>query len=617
MWAHCQQRERMTDRIIRIGGATGYWGEADLGVPQFLADGNVDYIVFDYLAEVTLSILARARAQDPSMGYATDFVTAVVRPHLDAIASSGVKLISNAGGVNPESCATAIRELIDAAGLSLKIAVVTGDDVLPHWDVISKSGAVEMFSGDSLPDPVKIASANAYLGAFPIAQALAQGADIVITGRCVDSAVTLGACIHAFDWGPGEFDLLAAGSLVGHLIECGPQVTGGNFTDWESVAETLHEVGYPIAEVARDGSAVLTKPAGTGGCVTVGTVGEQLLYEIGDPQNYVLPDVCCDFSRVELRQLAPDRVAVTGATGRMAPTEYKVSVTWADGWRAGSIFFYVGRRAAEKARLFAEEAIKRARRKLDSLAAPDFDDVLVEVVGDESHWGAESRYFRSREIAVKVACRHQDKAAVALLLKELSGAALGAPPGLCLFTGTRAKPSPVIRLYSLLIDKSLVNVAISSDQGVSTWRPEEYQKGAARENTGSPKSAPNTDREPLPVPEPDGELVEVPLERLVWARSGDKGDKANIGVMARDPSFLPWVAATLTASYVASRFEHFMASGAIDRYYLPGLPALNFVLHNVLGGGGVASLRNDPQAKCYAQVLLDTPVTIPRQLIGD
>ena len=597
--------------MIRIGGATGYWGEADMALPQFMAEGDLDFIVFDYLAEITMSILARAKAGDPEKGYATDFVTGVVAPHLPAIAQRGVKLISNAGGVNPEACGAAIRQLIDAAGLSLTVAVVTGDDLMPQLDKLLDSDLSEMFSGETPPPRESIASANAYLGAFPIAEALNLGADIVVTGRCVDSAVTLGACIHQFGWQREDLDLLATGSLAGHLIECGPQVTGGNYTDWHEVHETLHEVGYPIAEIAADGSMVITKPGGTGGCVTRGTVGEQLLYEIGDPTHYELPDVICDFTAVQVQQIESDRVAVSGARGLGVPECYKASITWADGWRVGMIGFYVGARAAEKARIFADEAIKRARRKLSALGAPDYVDVAVEVVGDESHWGDSARYVRSREVAVKVGCRHSDRRAADLLMRELSGVGLGAPPGFCAFAGTRPKSSPVIRLFSALVDRSLADIKIHTAAQVLPSTMSSSTSAALRqvEQIAVPSIATQAAG--------DTTVIEVPLERLAWARSGDKGDKANIGVMARHPDFLPWIATVLTEEYVASRFAHFMASPEIDRFFLPGLPALNFLLHHALGGGGVASLRNDPQAKGYAQILLDTPVAIPEALLGD
>ena len=596
--------------MIRIGGATGYWGEADLALPQFLAEGDLDFIVFDYLAEITMSIMARAKAADPEKGYATDFVNAIVAPHLQAIADSGVKLISNAGGVNPEACGRAIRQLIENAGLPLSVAVITGDDLMPKLDEVLAAEPAEMFTREPTPPRDAIASANAYLGAFPVAEALNQGADIVVTGRCVDSAVTLGACIHRFGWQRNDLDLLAAGSLAGHLIECGPQATGGNYTDWQEVADTLHEVGYPIAEIAEDGGVVMTKPKGTGGCVTIGTVGEQLLYEIGDPAAYYLPDVICDFTQVALKQVDQDRVSVVGARGRGVPAQYKTSMTWADGWRAGMIGFYVGARAAEKARIFADEAIQRARRKLSKMGAPDYVDVCVEVVGDESHWGEAARYVRSREVAVKVACRHADRRATDLLMRELAGVGLGAPAGFCAFAGTRPKSSPVIRLFSILADRDLVDIQIhTADQSQS------FSDSVEANETSADAGGESIDIEALA--DESAEQIEVPLERLAWARSGDKGDKANIGVMARKREYFPWIAAALTESYVASRFAHFMASPEMDRYALPGLPALNFVLHHALGGGGVASLRNDPQAKGYAQILLDTPVSIPAQLLED
>ncbi|MGA0151948.1 MAG: acyclic terpene utilization AtuA family protein [Luminiphilus sp.] len=607
--------------MIRIGGATGYWGEADLALPQFLAEGDLDFIVFDYLAEITMSIMARAKAADPEKGYATDFVSAIVAPHLQAIADSGVKLISNAGGVNPESCGRAIRQLIADAGLSLKVAVITGDDLMPKLDEVLAAEPAEMFTGEPTPPREAIASANAYLGAFPIAEALNQGADIVVTGRCVDSAVTLGACIHRFGWQRDDLDFLAAGSLAGHLIECGPQVTGGNYTDWQEVADTLHEVGYPIAEIEADGTMLITKPKGTGGCVTIGTVGEQLLYEIGDPDAYYLPDVICDFTEVTVEQIETDCVKVTGARGRGVPDRYKTSITWADGWRAGMIGFYVGARAAEKARIFADEAVQRARRKLAAMGAPDYVEVCVEVVGDESHWGDAARYVRSREVAVKVGCRHVDRRATDLLMRELSGAALGAPAGFCAFAGTRPKSSPVIRLFSLLVDRGIADIQIhTADQSIAFEEPAVSEALIKRESAqaSTREARASADGAQPEISNGSGvEQITVPLERLAWARSGDKGDKANIGVMARRPECLPYIAAALTTPYVASRFAHFMASPEIDRYELPGLSALNFVLHHALGGGGVASLRNDPQAKGYAQILLDTPVSIPAQLLED
>lgn len=594
----------MADKTIKIGGATGFWGETDMAMAQFLREGDLDYIVFDYLAEITMSIMARARASDPKLGYANDFVSAIVKPNLKHLASSGIKLISNAGGVNPEACGDALRAVISEAGLDLKVVVITGDDLLNDLDRLEAMNASEMFSGEAFPPKEKIASANAYIGAFPIAAALAAGADIVVTGRCVDSAVTLGACIHEFGWSAGDLDKLAAGSAVGHLIECGPQATGGNFTDWEQVADSLHEVGYPIAEVWEDGTADIYKPADTGGLVNRGTVAEQLLYEIGDPAAYMLPDVICDFTQIQLEQVATDRVRMTHARGRGVPETYKTSMTWADGWRAGSTFWYVGRRAADKARIFADEAVTRTRRKLQAMGAADFDEVAVDIFGEENFWGSHAAVSDTREVALKVACKHQDARAVGLLLREMTGCALGAPAGMAFFAGARAKPSPVIRLFSVLVDKSALSIKLIDSEDETDFAPPATSKDVLPAEVG-----------PIPEAVSAENLIQVPLETLAWGRSGDKGDKANIGIIARKPEYLPWIAKVLTTDYVADRFAHFMTAPAIDRFYMPGLPALNFLLHNALGGGGIASLRNDPQAKAYAQVLLDTPIAIPQHLL--
>ena len=255
----------MPGKVIRIGGASGFWGDAAMSTPQLLNAGGLDYIVYDYLAEITMSIMARARADKPEAGYATDFVSLALKPNLVEIARQKVRIISNAGGGNPEACAAAVRALIADRGLDLKVAAIAGDDLIAQKDALAKEHISEMFSSDEFPEPQKILSINAYLGAFPIAKALDDGADIVITGRCVDSAVTLGACIHEFGWKPDEYDKLAGGSLAGHILECGPQATGGNFTDWESVIDRLEDIGYPIAEVSADGSFVCTKPEGSGG----------------------------------------------------------------------------------------------------------------------------------------------------------------------------------------------------------------------------------------------------------------------------------------------------------------------------------------------------------------
>lgn len=600
-----------SEKSIRIGGAGGFWGEALHATPQLLAGGNLDYLVFDYLAEITMSIMARARAKNPDQGYATDFVTGVMAPHLKDIAARGVKVISNAGGVNPAACGAAVRELIKNAGLDLKVAVVAGDDLLDRAQDLASGSYAEMFTGAAFPPVDAIASINAYLGAFPIADALDRGADIVITGRVVDSAVTLGACIHAFGWTTDDHDLLAAGTLAGHIIECGPQATGGNFTDWRDVADDLDAIGYPIAEVSPDGSFVCSKPPKTGGKVSVGTVCEQMVYEIGDPQAYLVPDVVCDFSAVQVTQIGPDEVKVTGARGLPAPDTYKVCTTYSDGWRGGLMMAFIGLDAADKARTYAETSIKRAQNILRQANAADFTETSIEIIGDDSQYGSASRDIASREVVMKLAAKHPDARAIGVLLKEVTGLALATPAGLTSFAGGRPKPSPVVRLFSFALPKNALSITVDVDGSVTTLDTE----------TGVAFHPSQLERPTDPAgPASDGNMVDVPLVKLAWARSGDKGDKANIGIIARDESYLPYISASMTDAVVATRFSHFLdtsdGGGKVERFFLPGSHAFNFLMDNALGGGGVASLRADPQAKAYAQILLDHPVSVPADLAG-
>ncbi len=589
--------------VIRIGGASGFWGDAAMSTPQLLAEGGLNYIVYDYLAEITMSILARARAEKPDAGYAADFVFRALKPNLREIARQHVKIISNAGGLNPIGCAAAARALVAELGLDLKVATVTGDDLTMEREALAARGASEMFSGEAFPDPSKVLSINAYLGAFPIARALAEGADIVITGRCVDSAVTLGACIYEFGWTRTDLDRLAGGSLAGHILECGPQATGGNFTDWESVVG-MENIGYPIAEIARDGTFVCTKPRDSGGLVTVGTVSEQLLYEIGDPQAYVLPDVVCDFSDVHIIQQAQDRVLVSNAKGRPAPDAYKVCATYLDGFRGGLNASFYGIDASRKAERYAEAVFKRARMALRGRNLADFTETSTEIIGAESQYGDARRVTAAREVVAKIAARHEDAAGVETLLREATGLGLSAPPGLSGFAGGRPKPTPLARLFSFTLPKGEVSIAVDVEgRAIGFFEP--AGEGFDRVMLGSPKA---------PGVEERFVGIAVPLVALAWSRSGDKGDKANVGVIARRPEYFPYICRSLTAERVAERFAHFL-KGSVERFLLPGPCALNFLLHNVLGGGGAASLRNDPQGKGYSQLVLDIPIDMPEALV--
>lgn len=605
------------DKTIRIGGASGFWGDAARATPQLLAAGDLDFIVYDYLAEITMSIMARARAKDAAKGYAVDFVSAAMTPNLAEIARQGVRIVSNAGGINPQACAAALREEITAQGLTLKVACVMGDDLFGERDRLAAQGIKEMFSGGDFPDAGRLQSINAYLGAFPIAKALDLGADIVVTGRCVDSAVALGACIHSFGWGRIELDKLAMGSLVGHILECGPQATGGNFTDWEQVADQLDIIGYPIAEVSADGRFICTKPEGSGGIVNVGTIAEQMVYEIGDPQAYLLPDVICDFSGVQITALGNDRVEVTGAKGRGVPDTYKVCATYADQFRGGLSMSFYGIDADKKAQAMAAAILRASRREFECRGLADFSETSVELIGAESQYGEYRRIEGSREVAMKLAVKHPDAAGVGIVFKEAVGLGLATPPGLSGFQGARPKPSPIVRLFSFLLPKDQLRVQLDID-GERVECNEEAVPGVEPAAVKRPTvaTAPTIDKP-----------IEVRLIDLAWGRSGDKGNKANIGIIARRPEYLPYICNLLTEQFVSQRFAHFLAEpslsaegslaekeASVQRFLLPGIHAINFLLHDVLGGGGIASIRNDAQGKGYAQLLLDVAIPVPPEI---
>jgi len=582
---------------VRIGCGAAFWGDSADGARQLIERGELDFLVMDYLAEITMSILARMKATDPAAGYASDFVDAVMAPLLGDIARRGIRVVSNAGGINPLACKQALEAAAAAAGVTLRVAAVTGDDLAAVSAQLRADGARELTTGTPLPE--RLASINAYLGATPIAAALGAGADVVICGRCVDSALVLGPLLHAFGWREDDYDRLAAGSLAGHLLECGTQVTGGLYTDWRQVPG-WDDMGFPIAVCAEDGSFELTKPAGSGGLVTPASVAEQLVYEVGDPARYRLPDVCCDFSAVRLRASGPDRVHVSGARGLPPGPDYKVSATWADGYRATATMMVGGREAAAKAARVAAAILARCRRLFAGAGHGDFRETSVEVLGAESTYGPHGRAGAAREVVLKLAVAHADKRALGIFAREIYPAATAMAPGLTGFAGGRPAVQPIIRLHSCLVPKSCAEVAVHIGDAVlpvviATTPP-------------APPAAP--DAMPGPGFAPTADTVEVPLAALAHGRSGDKGDSANIGLLARHPAFLPLLRAAVTAEVVAAWFAH-LAHGPVTRYEWPGVDGFNFVLEGALGGGGVASLRHDPQGKAYAQMLLDLPVAVP------
>jgi hypothetical protein len=594
----------MTDKLVRIGGASGAWGDSPRAIPQLLT-APVDYLMMDYLAEVTMSLLARAKLKDPAAGFPPDFV-GYLTPWLKAIAGRGIKVVSNAGGVNPKACAAALQAACDDQGLDLKIAVVEGDDVLPLLDRLRARDTREAVSG--APLPARLLTANAYLGALPIRAALDAGADIVVTGRCADSALALGVLMHAFDWAADDYDRLAAGSLVGHLLECGAQGVGGLHTDWRRVPN-WENIGYPIAECRADGTFVLTKPENTGGLVIPGSVSEQALYEIGDPAAYILPDLIADFSQVRLEQDGPDRVRVSGARGRPPTEQYKVSATWQDGYRAVATVSIVGPEAAAKAEHTGEALIARARLIFAERGLADFTATHIEALGAEASYGPGSTARGTREALLRLVVVHPDAKALDLFARELGSVGISFAPGTTGIYGGRPKPTPQIRLFTFFIDKAELAPPIVS-LGSESFAVE-LPPASAIERAAPAVEAAAPDEDGLWT----GPLVRVPLIRLALARSGDKGDSANIAVIARDPAFVPILRREVTAERVAEHFAHLVA-GPVRRFEAPGLHAFNFLLEGALGGGGMASLRIDPQGKAYGQMALEMTVLAPATLLA-
>ena len=455
-------RERIIT-LIRIANAQGFWGDSLEAPLDQLRGGPIDYLTLDYLAEVTMSILQKQFSRDPQTGYARDFPLMIERGAKE-IVERKVKVVANAGGVNPEMCAKVTAAALARAGYGgrLKIGVVTGDNVFSRLDDLLARGIElrNIDTGAPLSDiRGRVRSANVYLGAFPIAQALDQGADIVITGRCSDVALSLGPSIHEFKWKPTDWNLLAAGTVGGHVIECGAQATGGNCqSDWETIPD-LANIGYPILEAEADGRCAITKHAGTGGRVNVAGITEQLVYEIGDPRAYITPDVIADFTTIRITQMGPDRVGLTGIEGRPATEFYKVSISYSAGFKAVGTMTYGWPDAYKKAK--ASDQILRAR--LDRLGLR-FSAIHTEFVGVDACHGPELSGQPSpdlAEVTLRVGVRGDDQATLERFTREFAPLALNGPPVVTYPSSGRPQVEEVMAYWPALIPKSEVTPRVT------------------------------------------------------------------------------------------------------------------------------------------------------------
>ena len=452
-------------KVVRVASGQGFWGDSLEAPRQQVEGGEIDYLMLDYLAEVTMSILQKQMERDPSMGYARDFIGAV-QSVLPAVMDRGVRVIANAGGVNPPACAAAVRALAPsgAGADKLRIAVVTGDDLLGRLDELIDSGhpLANMDTGEKLESiRDRVLSANAYIGSTPIVEGLEKGANIVITGRSTDTALTMAPLRHEFGWGASDWDKLAAGIIAGHIIECGAQCSGGNcLYDWRSIPD-LANVGYPIAEASPDGTFFITKHPGTGGRVSVPSVKEQLVYEMCDPHEYITPDVVADFTTIQLEQAGPDRVRVFGIKGRPATDKLKVSIAYRAGFKAVGTLVYSWPEALDK----AQAADRILRERLDRLGLR-FDQVLSEFVGVSATHGplAEAELGDLKrelpEVQLRFGVRGSSRSDVERFTREIAPLVLNGPPSVTGFAGGRPKVEEIVAYWPALVDKSVVTTSV-------------------------------------------------------------------------------------------------------------------------------------------------------------
>jgi hypothetical protein len=446
--------------LVRVAAGQGFWGDWLEAPRRQVEGGEIDYLMLDYLAEVTMSILQKQKERDPNLGYARDFIGAV-ESIISGIANRGVRVVANAGGVNPPACAEAVRAVAQRAGFRdrVRVGVVTGDDLLPRLDELLAAGHElrNMDTGEALGTVRdRVLSANAYIGSVPIVEALDRGANIVITGRSTDTALTMAPLRYEFGWGAEEWNKLAAGIVAGHIIECGAQCSGGNcLYDWRNIPD-LADVGYPIVDAHPDGTFEITKHPNTGGRISVPSITEQLVYEMGDPHSYITPDVVADFTTIQLAQAGADRVRVSGIQGRPSTEKLKVSIAYRSGFKAVGTLVYAWPDALDKARK-ADEVL---RARLDHLGLR-FEQILTEFVGvSATHGPLSTDGQNAPEVQMRIGVRSADRAAVERFTREIAPLVLNGPPTVTGFAGGRPKVEEIVAYWPALIDKRVVQTKV-------------------------------------------------------------------------------------------------------------------------------------------------------------
>ncbi|UCG62387.1 MAG: DUF1446 domain-containing protein [Candidatus Zixiibacteriota bacterium] len=592
-------------RKIRIGNAGGYWGDDLSALKRQLTGGPLDYITMDFLAEITMSILQRQKKKNPDQGYAVDFLEQVDEC-LPLIVRKKVTVISSAGGINPIGMGRKIIEMAQRKGLDIKVGIVYGDDIVNHLYELTAAGErfTNMETGDDfLKVRPRITSANIYLGAEPVVKALEAGCQIIVTGRVTDTGLTLAPMIHEFGWAMDDWDKMAAGIVAGHIIECGAQASGGNITDWGEV-RSFHNIGYPIVEMERDGEFVVTKHPNTGGVVSEKTIKEQLVYEMGDPSNYISPDGVACFDTIRLKTEGADRVRVYGIRGKPEPDHLKVSMSYEDGWKANGAVLVSGPDTEEKAKTIADVFWEKLNHK--------YEATRTDMLGSGSIWPEKLRSCDSNEILLRFAVRDKSLEKVKDFGKALSTLILSGPAGMAVTTGGRPKPSLVVTYWPALMHRGRVKAKVLViDSGGDEDFYEILFPVRVRSVQELPLRKPKSKRVKAKA---TGRSVKVKLGEICYARSGDKGDTCNIGVLARSPQIYEWMIDNLTAEKVKGFFKG-ITQGKVVRFELENLHGMNFLLEETLGGGGTRSLMIDPQGKTLAQALLQMEVKVPQTLL--
>ena len=595
--------------IIRIGNAGGYWGDDPSALErQINGDIKLDYITMDFLAEITMSIMQKQKDKDSSLGYAKDFIS-MLKNVLPKLIKNKTRIITNAGGINPQDCGLAIRELAESLGLDPKIAIVYGDDILSSIEDLEKQNIAfkNMETGEDFATvKSRIKSANIYFGATAVVEALKWEPDIIITGRVTDTGITMAPMIHHFDWAENDWDKLAAGVVAGHIIECGTQSTGGNFTDWQKV-DNFDKVGFPIIEMHKNGEFYVTKHSNTGGLVCVDTVREQLVYEMGNPNVYITPDVIALFSTIQLEQVSANRVKVSGIKGDEPTPFYKVSMAYEDGYKSVGSIMISGPNARVKAEAFANIFWKRIEG--------DIEEKATEYVGFNSCHRSLVGKDDGNEILLRLGARSKDKSVLKSFGKIIPALILSGPPGVAVIGGV-PRPAVVMSYWPALMPKEAIKPRIArlaDGKYVDEKIIENCPNGNFTEKLDS--TIQETEKSSAPIKnileqDSGNRLIDICL-----ARSGDKGDTANIGVLARSPEAYEFLRDTLTAQWVKDHFSE-LCHGKVIRYEVDNLLGFNFLLEQSLGGGGTKTLRIDAQGKTFAQALLDQKMIIPESVLN-